>query len=327
MRKLQSLAKKLFKDIKNKNVNNNFVDKEYNYLMQSIATKVTIKDNVCSFTDPSKKHDRYEDVKYLINKVCDKYNVPDCKFIVILNDAYGAKFPVFSAIRPQCKNIFNIPMPMGNKRGLETGCATPIKGWDKYIKETIKHNINWEDKINKAVFRGKISKQTWANGQYGKKKAKHWSELTRGKLYEVSRNKMFDVGFTKIENIPSTGGLRVVEPINFPDQQKYKYIISVGTNADWAERLRTHLFTNSVLIKHEAESFEWFYPLMKPWKHYIPCDITFSNLNINLLWARYNPSKCKKIISRANKLADKYINEKTMIDMMFYLIKEYNELF
>lgn len=327
MFKLKKLSQKLMSGINWSDFDKNFVDKSFNYLIRDIGTKVTIKDNEAYFDEPSRHHDRYEDVKYIIKEVCKKYKVEDCKFIVILNDAYGAKFPAFSAIRPQKKNTFNIPMPMGNQRGLEAGCATPIRGWDKYIKETIKHNINWEDKINKAVFRGKISKQTWANGQYGKKKAKHWSELTRGKLYEISRNKMFDVGFTKIENISSTGGLKVVEPISFPDQQKYKYIISVGTNADWAERLRTHLFTNSVLIKHEAESFEWFYPLMKPWKHYIPCDITFSNLNINLLWAQYNQSKCKKIVANANKLAYKYINEKTMIDMMFYLIKEYNKSF
>ena len=327
MFKLKKLSKKLMSGINWGDFDKNFVDKSFNYLIRDIGTKVTIKDNEAYFDEPSRHHDRYEDVKYIIKEVCKKYKVEDCKFIVLLNDSYGCKFPAFSAIRSQPKNILNIPMPMGNRRGMDTGCGTPIKGWDKYIKKTIKNNISWEDKKNKAVFRGKLSKQTWANGQYGKKKAKHWTELTRGKLYEMSRNQMFDVGFTKIENIPLSEGLKIVEPINFPDQQKYKYIISVGTNADWAERLRVHFFTNSVTIKHEAESIEWFYPMLKPWKHYIPCDITFSNLNINLLWAIHNQSKSKKIVANANKFAKKYLNEKSMIKMTYYLIKNYSSNF
>jgi hypothetical protein len=325
--KLKSLSTKLLQGLEGMKFNYNLVDKWYDCDIQKIATKITIINGKPYFQAPTLKHDRYSDVCFLIKEVCEVYKIPNCKFIVILNDSYGSQFPVFSIIRPQLKNIFNIPMPMGNKRGIDTDCATPIEGWDQYIQKTIKHEIGWDQKINKAVFRGKISQQTWANGQYGKKRADHWTHITRGKLYQCSRNEMFDVGFTKIEGVSVEQDLQVVNSIKFPDQQKYKYIISVGNNADWAERLRTHLFTNSVLIKHKAESFEWFYPLMKPWKHYIPCSIDFQDLEQNVMWAMHNQQSCKKIIARANKFAKKYINEKSMMKIMYYLIINYNKYF
>lgn len=323
--KLKKLSKELFKGLIDTKFDYDLVDKWYDSTIEKIATKVTISKGEPHFKKPTLKHGRYSDVCYLINKVCEFYQVPDCKFIVIVNDAYGCHFPAFSAIRPQSHNIFNIPMPMGNSRGMHADCATPIEGWNEYVKKTIKHNISWDQKINKAVFRGKISHQTWANGQYGKKKANHWTELTRGRLYQNSRSRMFDVGFTKIEDINTKGDLKLVDSIKFPDQQKYKYIISVGTNADWAERLRTHLFTNSVLIKHESESFEWFYPLMKPWKHYIPCSIEFKDLEKNVTWAINNQKSCQEIIKNANMFAENYLNEKVMIQFMYYLIKEYSK--
>ena len=321
---LYFLAKKLFKDIKKHSFNVKQLD-EYYHSVNSIATKVNIINNKPYFTDPTQYHGRYNDTKYLIHEVCRNYKIKDCTFIVLLNDCHGAKLPAFSAIRPQEKNILNIPMPMGNERGVKEGCGTPIRDWDNYIKNTIKHNIKWEDKKNQAIFRGKISKQTWANGEYGKLKAEGWKDLTRGKLFDACRDDdLFDVGFTNIENIKNKKGLYVCESIPFPDQQKYKYIISIGSNADWAERLRVHFFTNSVTVKHEAESFEWFYPLLKPWTHYIPFDLKITNLNKNIYWANYNQKKCKKIVKNANAFAEKYLNQKTMIKFMYLLIKEYN---
>lgn len=326
MRDLKKLAKILLRDVKKFNFSDKNIKEYYDNHLRKIATKVSIKNNQAFFLDPIMHHDRYADTKYLINQVCSKYKVPDCDFIVILNDAYGSKFPAFSAIRPQKKNTLNIPMPMGNRRGIEYNCATPIEGWDKYIIECIDKETPWKQKKDKAIFRGKLSKQTWANGQYGKVRSKHWSDLTRGKMYKKCKDHInFDIGFTKLENIIEPK-LNICDPINFKDQQQYKYMISVGTNADWAERLRVHMFTNTVTMKHEAESFEWFYPLMKPWKHYIPITLDFSDITTSIMWAKYSPEKCIKIIKNANKFANKYIKEDAMVEVMYYLIKGYSQI-
>jgi hypothetical protein len=325
--KLKSLAKKLLSQINFKKFDSNFVDKSYSQCIQKIATKVNIKNNQPHFTEPTQYHGRYGELKYLISAVCSKYAVPDCKFIVILNDAYSSQFPCFSTIRVQKKDIFNIPIPMGNVRGLKEGHGTPIKNWDKYVKIHMKHKYPWEEKINQAIFRGQLSWQTWANNGYGIKKTVKWSEITRGRLYEVCKdNNLFDIGFTKLSGIKTGAAPEVAKPIPFVEQQKYKYIISVGTNADWAERLRTHLFANSVTIKHEAESCEWFYYLLEPWEHYIPCKINFSDLIKNIEWASQNQDECQTIVSNANLFAETYMKEKVMIEFMYYVIREYSKL-
>ena len=97
------------------------------------------------------------------------------------------------------------------------------------------------------------------------------------------RKDLFDVGFHKIGQNNTEEEIPTVEAIPFVEQQKYKYMISVGTNANWAERIRLHLFTNSVLVKHEAQCMEWFYYLMKPWEHYIPFDLMMNNLDKNII--------------------------------------------
>ena len=173
--------------------------------------------------------------------------------------------------------------------------------------------------------------QTYALGHYGSRKAEHWTEVNRGYLYnqckphleEGDENDLFNVGFSKIADPRLSGKIPLVEPIPFQEQQKYKYIISVGTNANWAERLRAHLFTNSVLVKHEAECFEWFYPLMEPWVDYIPFSLDMSDLTQNIIWARSNDDKCKKIVESANWFAKEYLNEKTMVKFMKIILDMY----
>ena len=126
-----------------------------------------------------------------------------------------------------------------------------------------------------------------------------------------------EISIISQEKIPT------VEEIPFVDQQKYKYIISVGTNANWAERLRTHLFTNSVLLKHEAEAQEWFYPLMKPNKHYIPFNMMMTDLIESVEWAKKNDEECQSIVKNANQFGREYLNEETMFLMAKMLIEKY----
>ena len=326
MSKLKSLAETFFNKINFNDFSKNFVDNAYNGEIKKIATKVEICDNKAIFTDPMAYHGRYSDLQYLINRVCKEYKVSDCKFIVMLTDCYATDFPAFSTIRPHQKDKYNIPIPMGNVRGLKEGWGTPIEGWDNYIKKTIKHKYSWNKKIKKAVFRGQFSMQTYALGQYGSKKAEHWTEVNRGYLYNQCKDDsdLFDIGFSKICNPELAKKIPTIEPIPFQEQQKYKYIISVGTNADWAERLRTHLFTNSLLVKHEAECVEWFYPLMLPWVDYIPFSIDMSDLTQNIMWATLNDFECEVMVENANQLAEKYLNEKTMVKFMKIVLDIYS---
>jgi hypothetical protein len=339
---LSELAKSFFKDIDFSVFDKDFIEQEWKHdYIKKIATKVTIKNGALSFDAPyGHKHGRFPDVKYVLIQANRKYKLPDCEFIVFLNDAYASSFPSFSIIRRIESDTNNVPFPMGNIRGQREGCGTPVMGWDEYIQDTIvktKKEYPWEGKENKAVFRGQFAYQTWKLGEYGKTKAEVWTDVNRGHLYNICKAKsdLFDVGFNKIGEFSNLGNpnepheqkvnphIPTIKGIPFVEQQQYKYIICVGTNANWAERLRTHLFTGSVLVKHEAECIEWFYPLMKPWEHYIPFDLMMLDLEKNIEWANEHEAECQKIVENANGFAEKYLNEDAMILFASILIKEY----
>jgi hypothetical protein len=330
--KLSELAKSFFKNIDFSAFDKDFVEQNWKHdKIKKISAKITIKDGVPDFDAPyGHNHTRYPDLKYVLIQACRKYKLPDCEFIVFLNDAYASQFPAFSTIRRIASDVHNIPFPMGNMRGKPAGYGNSVMGWDEYVK---KHVIepgkaySWEEKMDRAVFRGQYSFQTWALRGYTTVPTETWTDVNRGHLYKTCQNKqsLFDVGLTRVDNNKTEEDIPLIDEIPFPEQQAYKYIISVGTNANWAERLRTHLYTNSVLFKHEAECIEWFYPLMEAWKHYIPFDLMMVDLEKNVKWAKKNDNKCREIVSQANKFAKENLNEETMFLMAKILIEEYQK--
>lgn len=212
---------------------------------------------------------------------------------------------------------------MGNDRGLDTGCGTPLINWDNVIQEQIiKHRTkySWKKKISKAVFRGQISERSWKIGETGKVRSDSWKDTTRGFLYERFKyHAFFDIGFTRsyLDEIPT------VDFISMADQQIFKYILNVGNNVNWAERLRISLFMNSLNIIHETKCQEWFHPLMSPYVHYVPTDQNFDDLETNIEWCIKNDNKCQVIIKNSNAFAEKYLNEEYMYKVFEYTLNEY----
>jgi hypothetical protein len=246
----------------------------------------------------------------------------------VLNDGKAINIPCFSIVsRPDRKNSCNIPIPMGNDRGLNIGCGTPIINWDSVIYEQIikyREQYPWHNKKNIAIFRGQLSQQTWKIGETSKTKAKSWEDTTRGFLYKKFFNHpLFDIGFTK----SYVSDIALSNFINMKDQQQYKYILNVGNNIDWAERLRVSLFTNSLNIIHEALCQEWFQPLLKPYKHYIPTNSVFSDLEEKILWCINNDALCQEIAVDANNFANQYLTEKYMYYVFEHTLNKYLERF
>ena len=331
---LGKLAKELLSEIDTSLFDKDFIEDEWKKeKIKKIAAKIDIKNGVPFFDAPyGHHHGRYPDLKYTIIESCRRHSIKDCKFIVFLNDSYASNFPAFSIIRRLKEDVYNIPIPMGNIRGKREGCGTPILGWDEYVREHLTKKSKeflWDKKSDIAVFRGQYAYQTYKLGEYTKVKAKTWTEVNRGYLHQLcqKRKDLFNVGFHKVGQNNTEEDIPTRESISFVEQQKYKYMISVGTNANWAERIRLHMFTSSVLLKHEAECMEWFYYLMEPWKHYIPFDLMMTDLINNVEWAKQNDKECQDIVKNANQFAEEYLNENTMIDFTVATLKEYSNLY
>lgn len=305
--------------------------------MHKTSMLVNIRNGVANFTHQfhESQHGRAESVKYIINKVIDDRaaeglpKLPDVTFIVMVSDGHGAKLATFGSARHWRHWVNLMPVPMGNRRGMALGWGTMLKDWDAYVDMFVTRthaNYTWESKIEKAFFRGTLSMQTYRLGSCNFENghmcqiARNWTQINRGVLWIQSQKApdLFDIGFTSIRkksNSPPDSMVDSPKPmdgIKFVDYQKYKYLINVGNNQDWAERLRNLLFTNSAVIMHEAETQEFFMPLLRPWVHYIPTNLMMTDLVDHVKWAKANDAKVRQIVRQQHAFARRYISEKAM---------------
>lgn len=293
---------------------------------------VEIKNNFPKYTQhfPDNKHGRVKPTKQLIEYLCKKKGLPNTVFLVIVNDGYSAKVPSFSSIKPPKNSIYNIPFPLGNIRNTNKPYInTPIIGWDKVVDhyKTIGKKYLWENKIEKAIFRGNYEWQTWKLGYWGNIRSESWQDSIRGKLYELtkSREDLFDVGIKNDKyNLPFNQDN--IQYIDYPEQQKYKYILDVGQNMNWSDRSRISCFMNSLILKHESECEEFFTKLLKPHIHYLPIDLHLKNIIIQTEWAKNHDAESKIIAQNMNNFAKEFLCEQSIINFAHNLIIEYTKL-
>ncbi|MDD5217957.1 MAG: glycosyl transferase family 90 [Candidatus Omnitrophica bacterium] len=263
----------------------------------------------------------------LTQRVLKKRRLPDVEFLVCLADSFGVPdFPVFSSFFKSTWG--NVSFPLGQSQQLTCPQGgTNIVGWNRRMANfrKVAQAYPWKRRIEKAVFRGAFRMQS---------QSKDWRDVPRGRLFCIAQQRcdLLDVGFTAVRDpnhqIPEEilRSIPTTKAIPMEHQQQYKYALNVGSNTDWADRLRMILFMSSAVIKHEADSHEFFYALLKPYEHYIPTRPDFSDLAAQIEWARAHDKEVRAIVQRANEFAVKYLSEKAMCHYAFILIKEYAQL-
>ncbi|GAB5357242.1 hypothetical protein AAMO2058_000357400 [Amorphochlora amoebiformis] len=99
---------------------------------------------------------------------------------------------------------------------------------------------------------------------------------------------------------------------------RYKYLFVIhgfGT----AYRLRDHLASGLCSILHEGKFTEWYYPLLKPWVHYVPLREDMSNLESVLEWLKTHPDKGRQIGRNARKFYLDYLTFENISNYVYHL--------
>jgi len=307
--------------------------------VNSVVAHVVFRDGDVTITPPRTedigRFTRYPSLEFAMNAVAARYRVPDCEFLVQLHDGNKFRVATFGSARHWKTWINLIPAPMGNERGMNSGSGTSMADWDTYVTENFlkTHSFYpWHTKTAKAIFRGNFGMQTHTLGSCNLgscRLAKNWKDVNRGALYVKSRERpdLLDVEF-----ISKTDSIKGISPdvpivpgsrIPLQDHQKFKLVVSVGSNQDWAERLRVLLHLNSAIVKHEAETLEFFYPLLKPYVHYIPMDLMMDNLTTQVEWAIAHDSAVQEIVSNANSFAARYLTTDRMLEYWYLAIRRF----
>lgn len=306
--------------------------------MKNTTMMVTInKHGKATFTmafDPS-RHGRASSVAYMVRRIIEdrrkqkKPKLPKVTFLVMLSDGHRPRVATFGSARHWQNWNMMIPIPLGNNRGYHHGWGTPLENWDEYIDAHVRSThdtYSWPEKITKAMFRGALGMQSYKLGtcnwqNHGAcRRAMKWDQINRGVLYMKAKEapNLFDVGFTTLKQKPMQplhsfdDAPPSAQTYRFRDFQKFKYLLNVGSNQDWAERLRCLLFTNSAVIIHEAETREFFTPLLKPWVHYIPTNLMFTDLVLHVKWAANHDATIQRLVQSQNRFAHQYLSENAM---------------
>lgn len=270
--------------------------------------KFTIKNNnvMVDVPDEFTTLRSYKTIYQVIKILTDYKYIPDCKFIVALND-YLSYIPaelkepvaIFSFAKhikiPVEKNTILIPDWMN------------ISYWD-VLSNRIKvagYLYPWSKKLALIHWRGGMAD----------------SMQHRVKLIALKNKFTFlDVGMTE-------GKMAV--PFLKPEYSlKYKYQLALdGARTTW-ERVVWQMHSNTVLIKPDSPQVQWFHKGLQPYINYIPIKDINDQQIVNLYhWLINHDNKVQKIITNANTFANNNLKIQHFIAYYAVLLPEYAKLF
>jgi len=166
----------------------------------------------------------------------------------------------------------------------------------------------WPDKINKAFWRGRDSREERLQLVMMARK--------NPDLYDAALTNFFFFKYDESKYGPKA------KHISFFDFFKWKYQINLdGTVA--AYRLPYLLAGDALVFKQQSPYYEHFYKDLEAWHHYVPFKRDLSDLEEKLKWAIANDEKAQQIA----KAAQEYARSNLLSDHIFCyhwtLFKEY----
>lgn len=247
----------------------------------------------------------YKTVYSVIDLLVKQKQIPDCEFIVALND-YLAYVP--SNIKDPAA-IFTFAkhtqIPVENTTIMIPDWMN-VRYWDVLRNRIDLANrlFPWNKKQNVIHWRG----------------GKADSMQHRNKLVNLNDKFNFlDVGFTEGTN-----------PAQFVDPEfsiKYKYQIALdGSRCTW-ERMVWQMYSNTVLIKPASPQQQWYHGALKPYHNYLPVtDINEEELASAYDWLQKNDAEAKMLVKNANKFARDNFKTEDFFAYYAVLLQEYAKL-
>jgi hypothetical protein len=201
-------------------------------------------------------------------------------------------------------------------------------------------DIPFEDKTKTLFFRGSA---TGGGVDLETNQRLNISQLSFD--WENERNEeevpLLDAGIvswnTRDKKLTAESQVQYIEPHKFKfglkdyvtmeEQALYSYILYIDGHCA-AARYSSLMKTKSVIFKVESLSTTpgkdlWFFPLLKPWSHFIPIKRDFSDLKEKILWARENDEKCKIIIHNSTRFYEKMLTKEGITE---YLGEVFNKV-
>ncbi|KAJ3202780.1 F-actin-capping protein subunit alpha [Clydaea vesicula] len=190
--------------------------------------------------------------------------------------------------------------------------------WRKYHRTNL---IKWE-----RDFRTRNPLQVFDSGENFSKYYENYPKINNPQF-----KTMIDVGFNRMvqndvethREIEREFGLK--KPLDYKNTLKFKYLLVIDGNT-WPARFQSYLSSGSVLL-YNGIFEDWFNWKIKPWIHYVPVNLDFSDLEEKLIWLKNNEEKAKEIVENARKIMVKLDDHKQMQCYAGLFFMEYQRLY
>jgi len=163
--------------------------------------------------------------------------------------------------------------------------------------------LNWEQKDDKAVFRGSSTgcgRKDDTNMRLKISKMEYpW--LDAGITYQTNKMR-----YDPVHGLGQVDKGKKVPLMSFTEQSKHKFIVDIEGNVA-AYRLLKWLQTGSLILKVKNRYERWYEPLLKHRKNVVEIKEDLSDLEEQYNWCLKNDAKCKKIAERGYKLSKKLL--------------------
>jgi hypothetical protein len=163
----------------------------------------------------------------------------------------------------------------------------------------------------------------------------NWRQYPRSKLVMFSKEypMLSDAAFSAWTQVyprarkrmeTELGALKAFVPMH--DHWRYRYLASLDGNG-WANRLPFLLGLGSLVFKQDSNYSTWWYPLIKPWKHYIPISAELDNLEDRIRWARDHDTEAQTIAERGQQFIQSTLRHQVKNnEYMCHLLEAYQRL-
>ena len=230
----------------------------------------------------------------------------------------GPFIPIFS--QSTCPNYADIAIPNNEEWAMITKKYYPTKC--KFDDIDAIMNVSWENKIEKAFFRGSgtgcFSDDRNPRFHVSRLSKLHPDLLDAGITRCVQRDKMEDDII--VQTHPTGLDFNLSPEVPMPEFGRYKYILNIKGNGA-AYRLPYLFFLGSVVLIVQTKFSLWFEPALVPWKHYIPIREDLSNLTDVVVWCRANDAKARKIALQGQEFAKEWFTRNNITFYMSSLVK------
>lgn len=185
-----------------------------------------------------------------------------------------------------------------------------------------------DKRIGKAVFRG--SPTGWFNG-------KRRAIMMAGQRHP----KQVDAGLASMSGCGQCGDVDPAElemflkPKMLYEEQidTYKYVIVADGNCI-SHRMKAMLSSDSAVFWVNSNQEEWYYPLLVPYKHFIPVQYEpvalpmelGLDLHTQVEWAEAHPDEVADIVREAQRFAKLHLSSEGQECFVVRFLKEYHEL-